>query len=89
MLTQRGFLAFIALLGVSGLVLFESNAADVFLETKRSEFQKIPIWVMGFGDGKAGANAGNPIGTQMADILKADLTRSQVFEVMDEPMPAL
>ena len=46
MFTQRGFLAFIALLGVSGLVLFESNAADVFLETERSEFQKIPIWVM-------------------------------------------
>jgi TolB protein len=89
MLTTRGLLAFIGLLGVSGVMLFESNAADVFLETKRSEFQKIPIWVMGFGDGKAGAKSDNPIGAQMADILKADLTRSQVFEVVDEPIAAL
>jgi len=89
MFTKHGLLAFIGLLCVSGLVLLESNAADVFLETKRSEFQKIPIWVMGFGDGKAGAKSNKPIGVQMADILKADLTRSQVFEVVDEPMPVL
>jgi len=89
MLTKRGLLAFIGLLGVSGVVLFDSNAADVFLETKRSEFQKIPIWVMGFGDGKTGGKSDNPIGIQMADILKADLTRSLVFEVVDEPMAAL
>ncbi len=82
-------IAFIGLLGFSGLALFESRAADVFLETQRSEFQKIPIWVMGFGEGKAGGKIGKPIGTVMAEVLKADLIRSQIFEVIDEPMPAL
>ena len=81
--------AFIGLLGLGGLTLFESRAADVFLETQRSEFQKIPIWVMGFGDRKAGDKSVKTIGKQMAEVLKADLTRSQVFEVIGEPMPAL
>ena len=89
MTTTRVFLAFIGLLGFSGLALLESRAADVFLETQRSDFQKIPIWVMGFGDGKADGNFGKSIGDQMADVLKADLARSQVFEVIDEPMPVL
>ncbi len=89
MFIRSCFLAFLSLLSIGGLALVESRAADVFLETERSEFQKIPIWVMGFGDGKAGANADKPIGVQMANILKADLTRSQVFEVVDEPMPPL
>ena len=89
MTTARVFLAFIGLLGFSGLALFQSRAADVFLETQRSDFQKIPIWVMGFSDGKADGNLGKSIGDQMADVLKADLARSQVFEVIDEPMPVL
>ena len=56
-------------------------AADVFLETSRSEFQKIPIWVMGFHDG----NSQTRIGKQLHDVLKADLRRTQVFEVLGEP----
>ena len=58
----RLLIAFTGLLGFSGLVLFESKAADVFLETKRSDFQMIPIWVMGFGDGKAKGNSVESIG---------------------------
>ena len=72
------------LLGVSlavGLLLFaEGQAADVLLETTRSEFQKIPIWIMGFGDGNNNAR----IGAQMVDVLKADLQRTHVFEVLGE-----
>jgi TolB protein len=89
MMTRRFICVIAALLGVGGVALFESNAADVFLETQRSEFQKIPIWVMGFGDGNAGADSGSPIGAQMAQILKADLTRSQVFDVVGEPLPTM
>lgn len=85
----RLLIAFTGLLGFSGLALFESKAADVFLETQRSEFQKIPIWIMGFGDRKAGDKSVKTIGRQMAEVLKADLTRSQVFEVIGEPMLAL
>ncbi len=82
----RSLLVVISVLSVGVFSLIESNAADVFLETKRSDFQKIPIWIMGFGDGQAGSSSGKPIGTQMAEILKADLTRSQVFEVLEIPM---
>jgi len=56
-------------------------ADDVFLETRRSEFQKIPIWLMGFHDG----NSQTRIGAQLHDVLKADLTRTQVFEVLEDP----
>lgn len=86
MSTRHCLMLFIGLLSLGGLSLIESKAADVFLETKRSDFQKIPIWIMGFGDGQAGSDSAKPIGAQMAEILKADLTRSQVFEVLDAPM---
>ena len=90
MRTKHLLMVSVCLVGLGTLALFESNAADVFLETKRSEFQKIPIWIMGFGDGKAGGDAPKPIGDQMAQILKADLTRSGVFEVLNQaPMAGL
>lgn len=86
----RSLLTVVGLLSIGSLTLYESNAADVFLETKRTEFQKIPIWVMGFGDGKAGGEEdGKPIGERMSSILKADLRRSGVFEVLDEPLANL
>lgn len=72
------------ILGVSfalGLLPFvDLYAADVVLETSR-EFQKIPIWVMGLHDG----NSQTRIGAQLHDVLKADLTRTQVFEVLEDP----
>ena len=66
-----------------GLLSFVNvtNAADVFLETSRSEFQKIPIWIMGFHDG----NSQTRIGEQLNEVLRADLKRTQVFEVLEEP----
>jgi hypothetical protein len=74
---RRSFIVFLCLLGASSLVLFDSNAADVFLETKRSEFQKIPIWVMGFGDGKAGAQSEKPIGAHIG-ISQSPLPRGRI-----------
>ena len=89
MRTRRVLIACAGLCVIGVLALLESRAADVFLETTRSEFQKIPIWVMGFHDGKAGEPSGKRLGVQMSEILKADLTRSQVFEIVDEPMSDL
>lgn len=60
-----------------------ANEADVFLETRRSEFQKIPIWIMGFADGETRQQDDAGIGEQVNAILKADLRRTQVFEVLD------
>ena len=66
-----------------------ANVADVFLETTRSEFQKIPIWVMGFAGSETRQQDDAQIGKQVADILKADLQRTQVFEVIDQSTETL
>lgn len=63
--------------GLAGIL--ESGAADVFLEATRPDFQKIPIGVLWFQDS---AMPGRP-GEQAADVLKADLRRSQIFAVSD------
>ena len=67
----------------------EAHAADVFLEAKKSEFQKIPIWIMGFADGETGQQDDAGIGGQVNAILKADLRRTQVFEVIDRSTETL
>ncbi len=67
----------------------EGRAADVFLETTRSEFQKIPIRIVGFGDGKVPQCHPATRGDTPADLLKADLQRTQLFEVIGQPTPAL
>lgn len=79
-LTRSLFLGVFVAVGLLPCVNVRA-ADDVFLETRRSEFQKIPIWVMGFHDG----NSQTRIGAQLYDVLKADLTRTQVFEVLEEP----
>ena len=58
---------------------------DAILEATRSEFQKIPIWVMGFSPVQQDNKNPEQIHTQVESILKADLTRSQVFAVADLP----
>ena len=59
---------------------------DVFLEATRPDFQKIPIWVLDFGN----VNSHNqPTVNQKQEViavLKTDLTRSQVFSVADLPV---
>jgi TolB protein len=65
-------------LGAAGGIL-ESGAADVYLEATRPDFQKIPIGILGFQDGMVPARPGK----EAADVLSADLRRSQVFTVAD------
>ncbi|MBM4124199.1 MAG: Tol-Pal system beta propeller repeat protein TolB [Nitrospira sp.] len=67
------------LLGIGLLGLIEGKAAEVFLEATRPDFQKIPIAVLGFQD-EAKANRPDD---RVAEVLKADLRRSQIFAVAD------
>lgn len=75
--------------GGGGLWLMESGAADILLEASRADFQKIPIWVFGFGDGSPSKDASSRISDEIVDILKADLRRSQIFTVVDVPSKTL
>ena len=67
----------------------EVNEAEVFLETHRSEFQKIPIWIMGFSGNETRQQDDAEIGEQVDAILKADLRRTQVFEVIERSTETL
>ncbi len=84
--TRSAWLVSLALVLLPGV---EGRAADVVLETTRSEFQKIPIWIMGFGDGTAPPRSPATSGTVLADVLKADLQRTRFFEVVDRPAESL
>ena len=68
----------------------DAEAADVFLETNRSEFQKIPIWIMGFSSSETPQQQDDAeIGEQVDAILRADLRRTQVFEVIEQSTETL
>ncbi len=54
---------------------------EVFLETNR-EFQKIPIWIMGFAGSENPLEDDAGISKQVDAILQADLRRTHVFTVM-------
>jgi TolB protein len=66
-------------LGTVFVGIMESGATDVFLEATRQDFQKIPIGVLDFQDGAASDHQG----ARVAEVLKADLRRSQIFAVAD------
>ncbi len=57
----------------------ESGAADVYLKATRPEFEKIPIGVLGFPSEPDQRWSG----MRVAEILRADLRRSQIFTVVD------
>ncbi|WP_447977588.1 Tol-Pal system beta propeller repeat protein TolB [Candidatus Nitrospira bockiana] len=61
--------------------ILESGAEDVFLEATRPDFQKIPIGVLGFREGREPETMGD----KAAEVLRADLRRSLVFAVADLP----
>lgn len=67
------------LAGVIGIL--ESGAADVFLEATRPDFQKISLGVVGIH------NAGGPdwLGGRIEEVLKKDVKRSLVFDLVDLP----
>lgn len=80
------------IIGLSVLVLgsgawwIPTLAEEVFLEATREDFQKIPIWVLDF---PIIANARQTALNQdheVVKVLKADLARSQIFEVRDLPV---
>lgn len=85
MRNSTAWLVLIVVLICGGPVLIESDAADVFLESSRTGFQKIPVWIMGFGDGKGDMKADLRVGRETMEVLKADLTRSLMFDVLQEP----
>jgi TolB protein len=55
------------------------------LKATRSEFQKIPIWVMGFSPVQPDVELSKQNENQVVSVLKADLTRSQIFSVAEMP----
>ena len=60
---------------------------DAILEATRSEFQKIPIWVMEFSSVQQKDNKiPEQTDAKVQSILKDDLIRSQVFAVEDLPL---
>ena len=67
------------LLGIVGIL--ESGAADVFLEATRPDFQKISLGVVEI------RNAGGPdwLGGRIEEVLKRDVKRSLVFDLVDLP----
>ena len=67
----------------------EDEKAEVFLETDRSEFQKIPIWIMGFAGSESPQENEAGIGKQVDTILKADLRRTHVFKVIERATDTL
>ncbi len=67
----------------------EEKKAEVFLETHRSEFQKIPIWIMGFAGSETPQGDDTGIGKQVDAILQADLRRTHVFKVIERATDTL
>ena len=61
--------------------ILESGAADVFLEATRPDFQKIPLGVAGIH------SVGGPdwLGGRIEEVLKKDVKRSLVFDLVDLP----
>ncbi len=72
----------LVLLVLALLPCVEGWAADVFLETTRSKVQKIPIWIMGFGNGAGQQWKHVTTEAVLTDVLKSDLQRTQWFEVI-------
>ena len=72
----------LVVLAVAGLAaILESGAADVFMEATRPDFQKIPVGVVGFRDVTKVEGAAE----KLAEVLRKDLQRSQIFSVADLP----
>ncbi len=67
----------VCIVGAGGL--FDSHATEVFLEATRSNFQKISLGVVGIH------NIGDVdwVGGRIEEVLKKDLQRSLVFELME------
>ena len=86
-MTQFTFLGatFGGLLVIAGAVgILESGAADVFLEATRPDFQKISLGVVGIQNG-GGPEEKIKLGGRIEEVLKKDVKRSLVFDLVDLP----
>ena len=86
-MTQFRFLGatFGGLLVIAGAVgILESGAADVFLEATRPDFQKISLGVVGIQNG-GGPEEKIKLGGRIEEVLKKDVKRSLVFDLVDLP----
>ena len=76
---------FVVALGLGTYWVLPSLAQEALLEATRDDFQKIPIWVMKFDTSGEGGTTALPNQSNVVSVLKADLTRSQVFIPADLP----
>ncbi len=72
-------------LNLWGGFLLQSSAEEALLESTRPDTQKIPIHVMDFGNVDSAKKLALNRHDDVTRILKADLTRSQVFLVAAIP----
>src|SRR5680860_417520 len=80
--------AILALLAFSVISVSPASlhGEEADLKATRSEFQKIPIWVMGFLPVQRDTTGlSEDIEAQVASVLKADLKRSQIFSIAELP----
>lgn len=73
-------------LDICGGAIVNSFAEEALLEATRPDFQKIPIWVKDFGNVDHAYRMTDNLEGDVVKVLKADLTRSQVFSVVDLPL---
>ena len=83
-LVTTGIILFTAFILWSGF-LIHSSAEEAQLEATRPDTQKIPIHIMDFGNMASAKKLRLNRHNEVARTLKADLTRSQVFFVVDRP----
>jgi TolB protein len=82
---RNGLILMMALTLWGGLFL-HSSAEEALLESTRPDTQKIPIHVMDFVNVDSAKKSDLNRHDDVTRILKADLTRSQVFLVVDLPL---
>ncbi len=78
-------LLFIGAIAIGAYGVLPTMAQEALLEASREDFQKIPIWVMNFDTSGSGGSS-IPNQSEVVSVLKADLTRSQVFIPTDLPV---
>ena len=72
-------------IGLGGAWLVQPKAEEALLEATRPDFQKIPIKVMDFPNVNSSRQLDLNTNQEVVKVLKNDLTRSQVFSVVDLP----
>ena len=86
-MTRLIWLSCLFLVWIVGSTWIPSSAfGEAQLEITRPDFQKIPIHIMDFANVESRKEMALNTDGDVVKILKADLTRSQVFSVVDLPL---